>query len=114
MRAPIPFPAPRAAPGIRSSAAGVPSSAGDTEAPTRALVAAATDGPTLATVAAGLKVFAEYDIRNAPARPFEPFRCHRCLDLGWVSDWANWKAGWLWQRVEPVPRKACPDCPVGS
>ena len=67
---------------------------------------------TLATAAAGLRVFAGLDIRDLPAGAFhyEPFRCHRCHDLGWVSDWANWSPTWLWQRYRPVPRKACPDC----
>lgn len=41
-----------------------------------------------------------------------PFRCRRCLDLGWVSDWANWPVGWAWQRVEPVPRIPCPTCRI--
>jgi len=67
---------------------------------------------TFAMAVAGLQAFAKVDVRTAPqsVRQYEPFHCHRCHDLGWVSDWANWAVGWAWQRVEPVPRKPCPDC----
>lgn len=56
----------------------------------------------------------DYRAGRASLAPRPAFLCHRCHDLGWVSDWANWPVGWAWQRVEPVPRKACPDCTVGS
>lgn len=67
---------------------------------------------TLAMAAVGLRAFAEIDIRDLPPSTwrYEPFRCHRCLDLGWVSDWANWRPAWLWQRYRPVPQIPCPDC----
>jgi len=70
-----------------------------------------SSGVTLEQAAVGLRVLATLDIRDLPPLPLpEPFRCHRCHDRGWVSDWANWPVGWAWQRVEPVPRKPCPDC----
>lgn len=70
---------------------------------------------TFAMAAAGLQVLAKVDIRDLPPTPLpEPFCCHRCNDLGWVSDWANWPVGWAWQRVQLVPRVPCPDCAVGS
>lgn len=67
---------------------------------------------TMAMVAAGLQAFAKGDIRNAPASTwaYEPFRCHRCNDLGWVTDWAGHRVTWLWQRSEPYARIPCPDC----
>jgi hypothetical protein len=110
----LPFPAPRPSSGRRWGKAGVPLSADGAEALRQALVAAMADGPALAVAAAGLRAFAELDIRDLPPKPIEPFRCNRCHDLGWVSDWANWPVGWAWQRVQPVPRKPCPDCTGGA
>lgn len=69
---------------------------------------------TFAMAVASLQAIAKADIRNVPARLPDPFRCHRCLDLGWVGDWAAWPIGWAWQRVQPVPRKACPECGGGA
>jgi endogenous inhibitor of DNA gyrase (YacG/DUF329 family) len=70
---------------------------------------------TFAMAAAGLQALAKVDIHNAPPSTwrYRPFQCHRCLDLRWVSDWANWPVGWAWQRVQPVPRVPCPDCNDG-
>jgi hypothetical protein len=65
---------------------------------------------TLATLASGLRAIARVDVRDLPPRSVEPFRCLRCLDVGTVSDWANWCPAWLWQRYRPVPRIPCPDC----
>lgn len=79
-------------------------------------MAAVTDGPTLAVAAAGLRVFAELDIRDLPPREHrhEPSRCHRCNDLKTVPDWANWQPARPWQRYRPVPRIPCPDCEAVS
>jgi hypothetical protein len=67
---------------------------------------------TLAIAAAGLRALANFDIRTTPPSGYyyEPFRCHRCHDRGWVTDWAGHRVTWLWQRFEPYRRIPCPDC----